>query len=51
MVNQLRRIKVTQKCFQIDFGQIALSANEETTERASANHNAAWKNQFETPSQ
>ena len=30
---------------------MALSANDETTERAAANHNATWKNQFETPYQ
>ena len=36
--------------FQIDSGHMALSANEETNDRASANHSAASKYQFEFPS-
>ena len=36
--------------FQIDSSLMALSANEETTKGASANHSAASKYQFGTPS-
>ena len=36
--------------FQNDSGWMVLSANEERTERASANHSVASKYQFETPS-
>ena len=39
----------TKEGFQIDSGYMVLSANEELSERVSANHSAAWKNQFETP--
>ena len=39
---------VTEEVFQIDSGQMALSVNEKTAERASNNHSAAWENQFET---
>ena len=39
----------TKEGFQIDSGQMALSANHDMTERASTNHSAACKNQFETP--
>ena len=38
----------TKEGFQIDSGQMALSANEKMNPRAQANHIAAWKNQFET---
>ena len=41
---------LSKEGFQIDSDKMALPVNEETTERASANHNAAWKKQFETSS-
>ena len=41
---------LTEEVFQIDSGQMALTANDKTTERALANHSPATKCQFETPS-
>ena len=41
---------LTKEEFQIDYGLMTLSANEKTTKRASANHSAASKYQFETVS-
>ena len=40
-----------QAGFQIDASSMTLSANEVTTERASANHSAALKYQFVNPSE
>ena len=42
---------LTKEEFQIDYGLMTLSANEETTERALASHSAASKYQFETLSE
>ena len=49
VVGQLAR--TVQEAFQIDSGSMALSANEQATQNASANHSAAYKNQFEALSQ
>ena len=40
----------TKADFEIDSGQMAISANEEATERATPNHSVASKYQFETVS-
>ena len=42
---------MAQAGFQIDSDKMGLSANEDTTERASANHSGASKKQFEIPPQ
>ena len=44
-------IQISKEGFQMDSGQTALSANEERTQRAPDNHNAASKHQFKTPSE
>ena len=45
-----RLVNYTKEGFKNDSCRMALSANLETTERASANHCAVLENQFETPS-